>query len=138
MFQITVLSAEKQLYSGTATSVTAPTESGEITILPHHTVLVTNLHAGELIVRREDKEEERIFIGGGVLEFTPKNECRVLADVAMRVDEIDEKAAEEARQRAEESLKHVTSERDAAAAQAALFHALMQLRIAEKRRKFRK
>lgn len=133
-FPLTVLSAEQRLYRGTAASVTIPTEDGEITVLPHHAPLVANLHAGELIIRHADGEE-LLFVGGGVVEFTPGNECRVLADAAMRSDTIDEKAAEAARARAQKILESATSESDVAGAQAALLHALAQLRIAERRRR---
>ncbi len=136
-FPLTVLSAEHELFAGEVASVTVPTESGEITLLPHHAALVTNLHAGELIVRSGGKDEQ-LFVSGGVLEFTPGNECHVLADVAERIDEIDEKAAEEARKRAEETIASAKSEPELAAAKAALFQAIMKLRIAEKTRKIRR
>ncbi len=130
-------SAEHELFAGEATSASIPTESGEITLLPHHASLVTNLHAGELVVHTNGKDEQ-LFVGGGVLEFTPNNECRVLADVAERVDEIDEKAAEDARKRAEESIATAKSEPEIAAAKAALWQAIARLRIAEKTRRIRR
>jgi len=132
-FTLTVLSAESQLFSGTADSVTIPTEAGEITVLPHHAPLVSNLHAGELIIR-DGTTEEQLFVGGGVVEFTPDNECRVLADTAERATEIDAKAAEEARKRAEESVANATNEPEVIAAKAALFAALTRIRIAERRK----
>jgi len=136
-FTLTVLSAESQLYSGTAQSVTMPTEAGEITVLPHHAPLISNLHAGELIIR-DGTTEEQLFVGGGVIEFTPDNTCRVLADTAERAADIDEKIAEEARKRAEESVKSATNEPEVIAAKAALFTALARIRIAERSRKARR
>jgi F-type H+-transporting ATPase subunit epsilon len=137
-FVLTVLTAERELFSGTVASVTLPTEAGELTLLPHHTALVSNLHAGELQIKSADGKSEELFIGGGVLEFDPSNACRVLADVGERVAEIDEKAAEEARKRAEAAVKDAEGTPEVAAAQAALLHAIARLRIAEKSRKFRK
>lgn len=136
-FQLTVLSAERELYSGSAVALTAVTESGEITVLAHHLPLVSNLHAGELKIQKSDGETDWLFAGGGVLEFTPENECRVLADAVERVDEIDLKAAEEARERAQKAIAANENEPEVAAAKAALIHALAKIRIAEKNRRLR-
>lgn len=135
-FSVTVLSAEDTLYSGSAVSVTIPTNGGEITVLPHHAPLVSTLHAGELTVRHTHGEE-RIFVGGGVVEFTPGNECRVLADVAERSDAIDEAAATTARERAEKALAEAHGEADVAAAQIALLNAIMRLKIVERRKHYK-
>lgn len=136
-FKLTVLSAERELYSGEAVALTVPTEMGEVTVMAGHIPLVANLHAGELTIKKADGSNDWLFAGGGVLEFTPENECRILADVAERVTEIDEKAAEEARERAQKAIEAAESEPDVAAAQAALLHALARIRIAEKNRKLR-
>jgi len=133
-FQLTVLSAEKQLYSGSAESLTLPTDTGEVTVLADHIGLVSNLHAGELIIRSGGKTEE-LFVGGGVLEFSPENQCRVLADVAERVAEIDAAKAEAAREAAQKELENAKSEPEVASAKAALFKAIARIRIAEKHRK---
>jgi F-type H+-transporting ATPase subunit epsilon len=133
-FQLTVLSAEKQLYSGSAESLTLPTDTGEVTVLSDHIGLVSNLHAGELIIRNAGKTEE-LFVGGGVLEFSPENQCRVLADVAERVAEIDAAKAEVARKAAQTELENAKSEPEVASAKAALFKAIARIRIAEKHRK---
>jgi len=131
-----VLSAERKLYSGEASAITAETEEGEVTVMADHIPLVTNLCAGELTIQKNDSSDY-LFAGGGVLEFTPENECKILADVAERVDEIDAERAEAARKRAREILAAAKSEPDVAAAKAALLRALARLRIAEKNRKLR-
>jgi F-type H+-transporting ATPase subunit epsilon len=105
--------------------------------MANHRPLVSNLEAGELRVVRPGGKDDWMFIGGGFLEFTPNNECRVLSDVAERVEEIDEKKAEEAKKRAEDILAASKSEPDVVEAKAELFKALARLRIAEKSRKFR-
>jgi len=137
-FQLTVLSAEKELFSGEAESITITTEAGEITVMANHVPLVSNLQPGGLEIKATDGKTSWMFVGGGVLEFTTGNECRVLADVAERVEEIDEKRAQEAKKRAEETLASAKSEPEVAEAKAALLRSLARLRIAEKNRKFRK
>lgn len=117
--------------------MTVPTEMGEITVMSNHIPLVSNLHAGELAIQKPDGKTDWMFAGGGVLEFTSENECRVLADVAERVEEIDEKAAAEARERAKKELEAAEGGPEVAAAQAALMQAIAKIRIAEKNRKLR-
>jgi F-type H+-transporting ATPase subunit epsilon len=136
-FSLTVLSAERELYSGEVDQLTLPTDLGEITVLANHCPLVANLHSGELMLRSKEKTDW-LFVGGGVLEFNVNNECRVLADVAERVDEIDLKATEEARERAKKELEASESEPDVVAAKAALFHALAKIRIVEKNRRLKR
>jgi F-type H+-transporting ATPase subunit epsilon len=136
-FQLTVLSAERQLYSGEAEALTIATEMGEVTVMADHIPLVANLQPGELMIRKAGDQTDWLFVGGGILEFGQNNECRVLADVAERVEEIDEKRAEEARQRARKTLEEAKSEPEVAAAQASLMRAMARLRIAEKNRKLR-
>jgi F-type H+-transporting ATPase subunit epsilon len=137
-FKLIVLSAERELMSAEAKSLTINTEQGEITIMAGHRPLVSNLTAGEANIQQSDGKTDWMFVGGGVLKFSPENECRVLADAAERVDEIDEKAAEEARERAHKILEEAKSEPEVAAAQASLMHAIARLRIAEKNRKLRR
>jgi F-type H+-transporting ATPase subunit epsilon len=136
-FQLTVLSAERELYSGDTEALTIETEMGEITVMAGHIPLVSNLTPGELQIQKAGNQTDWMFVGGGVLEFGQNNECRVLADVAERVEEIDEKRAEEARERAKKTLAEAKSEPEVAAAQASLMRAIARLRIAEKNRKFR-
>lgn len=137
IFNLTVLSAERELYSGEAEALTIETEMGEITVMADHLPLVSNLMPGELKIQKTGNQTDWMFVGGGVLEFGQDNECRVLADVAERVEEIDAERADEARKRAEETLKSAKSEPDVAEAKAALLRAMARLRIAEKNRKLR-
>ena len=136
-FQLTVLSAERELYSGEAEALTISTEMGEITVMTDHLPLVANLEPGELKIQKPGSQTDWMFVGGGVLEFALENECRVLADVAERVEEIDEKRAEEARERAKKSLEAAKSEPEVAEAKAALLKAIARIRIAGKNRKLR-
>jgi len=137
IFKLTVLSAERELYSGETEALTISTEMGEITVMSDHRSLVANLEPGELKIQKPGGQTDWLFVGGGMLEFAPKNECRVLADVAERVEEIDAKRAEEARERAKKSLEGAKSEPEVAEAKAALLRAIARIRIAEKNRKLR-
>lgn len=66
-FTCTIASIDHVLYHGSAVSITAPAEEGEVTILPNHTPLVSKVKPGEIIVRSKDSEE-RFSVTHGVLE----------------------------------------------------------------------
>jgi len=105
---------------------------GQLGILPHHAPLMTMLQPGDLMIRK-DKEEEYLAISGGFLEVRP-DKVIILADACEHVDEIDIARAEEAKRRAQETLKLGPITADAAAAQAALSRSIARLKVAERKR----
>jgi F-type H+-transporting ATPase subunit epsilon len=130
-----IVTAEQVVYSNEVDVVIAPGIEGELAILPHHAPLMTMLQTGELRVRKEG-EEASMFVSGGFLEVR-RDKVIVLADVAERAEEIDIALAEEAKRRAEESIKLRPAEVDRARAEAALRRSLVRLKVAEKRRRRR-
>ncbi len=101
---VDIVSAEGEMFSGEATMVFAPASQGDLGIAPRHAPLLTLLKAGEVRVQTPDGKEQSFFVGGGALEVQP-NKVTVLADTAMRAKDLDEAAALEAKQRAEEALR---------------------------------
>jgi F-type H+-transporting ATPase subunit epsilon len=98
-----IVSQDRMVYEGDVDIVILPGEAGEMSILPNHAPLLSTLRFGILKVRVQ--EEEEIFaVAGGLVEIQP-DIVTVLADAAENVQEIDIARAEEARRRAEESLK---------------------------------
>ncbi len=128
-FQVEVVSAEGQIFSGEATAVYAAAITGEIGILPRHAPLLTKLKAGALRVQTS-AGEQAIFIGGGIMEVQPKL-VTVLADSALRAGDADEKAALAAKQRAEEMIANGGKEIDLAKAQAELVEAAARLKFVQ-------
>jgi len=119
LLQVDVVSAERSLFSGEAKFVSLPGEVGELGILPGHTPLITRIRPGTVKVVLTDDQEEHIFVAGGVLEVQP-NQVTVLADTALRADELDEAKALEARQRAQEALEKADDPQELAVVQAEL------------------
>src|SRR6201988_340622 len=101
---VDIVSAEGELFSGEATMVFATGLEGDLGIAPRHAPLLTLLKPGEVRVQTPDGKEQHFFVGGGALEVQP-NKITVLADTAMRAHDIDEAAALEAKQRAEEAVR---------------------------------
>lgn len=84
--------------------VTVPTVEGEITILPAHMPIVATLQPGVIELKKENGDVEVTSVSGGFVEVL-RNKVVILADTAERADEIDAQRAEEAKKRAEESIK---------------------------------
>ena len=119
LIQVDIVSAESDIWSGEATMVFAPGEMGELGIAPRHAPLLTRLIPGEVRVRDENDEDTSYFISGGILEIQPHH-VTVLADTAIRAEDLDEAEALEARRRAEETMADRQSEMDYAKAEAEL------------------
>ena len=133
-FQVDVVSAEENIYSGEASFVALPGESGELGILPGHTPLISRIRAGAVRIQNDGKEEELVFVAGGILEVQPRA-VTVLADTAIRGKDLDEAKAMEAKRLAEEALAKKAADVDYAKAQAELMEAIAQLRAIQKLRR---
>lgn len=131
---VDIVSAEGEIHSGLAEMVFAPAEMGDVGIAPRHTPLITRLKAGEVRVQTKPGEELHFYVSGGILEVQP-HVVTVLADTATRAQDIDEAAALQAKQAAEEMLAGKTAEFEYARAQGELAEAVAQLRTLEKIRK---
>ena len=133
---VDIVSAEGEIFSGDASMVFVPGSQGELGIAPRHAPLLTTLKAGEVRVQAEGQEEQSFYVGGGALEVQP-HLVTVLADTAARAHDLDEAAAKEAKQRAEEAMRSRGDKIDIAEAQAELARAVAQLRAIERLRKKR-
>ena len=132
-FKLEIVTAERMVYSDEVSAVVAWGVEGQLGILPHHAPLMTMLQPGDLLIRK-DKEEEYFAISGGFLEVRP-DKVIILADACERADEINIARAEEAKRRAQETMKAAPLSVEAAAAEAALRRSLARLKVAEKRRR---
>lgn len=133
---VDIVSAEGEIFSGEAAMVFAPAVMGEMGIAPRHAPLLTTLKPGEVRVQLPGGEEQLFFVGGGAIEVQP-HLVTVLADTAIRAKDIDEAAALQAKQRAEQALRDRGSQIELAEAQAELARAVAQLKALEKLRKIR-
>jgi F-type H+-transporting ATPase subunit epsilon len=129
---VDIVSAEKEIYSGTAEMVFAPLTTGEVGVLPRHAPLIARMKPGEVRVRTSI-EELQFYVSGGVLEVQP-HVVTVLADTAIRAKDMDEAAAQAAKQRAEEAIKDRKDDINYAQAQADLAQAIAQLHFIRKLR----
>jgi F-type H+-transporting ATPase subunit epsilon len=129
---VDVVSAETLIFSGEAEFVALPGESGELGIYPQHIPLITRIKPGAVRIKQAGvKDETFVFVAGGILEVQP-HRVTVLADTAIRGDDLDEAKAEAARQAAEEALANAKTDIDLARATSEL--AVMAAQIAALRK----
>lgn len=133
---VDIVSAEGEIFSGEAAMVFAPAVMGEIGIAPRHAPLLTTLKPGEVRVQTPAGEEQFFYVSGGAIEVQP-HLVTVLADTALRAKDLDEAAAVQAKQRAEEALKDRGDKIGVAEAQAELARAVAQIKAIEKLRKIK-
>ena len=133
---VNIVSAEEEIFSGTAEMIFAPAIMGEVGIAPRHTPMLTPLKAGEVRLQT-GKEEQFFYVSGGMLEVQP-HVVTVLADTALRAKDLDEASALEAKKLAEAALKDNAGKLDYAKAQAELAEAVAQLRTIEHLRKLKR
>lgn len=135
--QCDIVSAERQIFSGQVTMVVATGTIGELGIMPGHAPLLTGVRPGPIRLKIEGGSEEVFFASGGFLEVQPSH-VTILADTALRAEDLDEAAAQQAKEQAERALVDRASDLDHAAIAAMLAEASAQLRVlAELRRERR-
>ena len=129
-----IVSAEAEIYRGEATMVVATGEMGELGIAPRHAPLITRLKPGKVVVTTADGEQLDFAISGGILEVQPQV-VTVLADTAVRAEDIDEASVRAAKEEAERILAHRGEAMEVAEAQQRLAEVSAQLQALERLRK---
>lgn len=129
-----IVSAEEEIFSGRVEVLSATGVSGELGIYPGHAPLLTRLNPGPIRITVQGGEEQIYYASGGFLEVQSST-ISVLADTAIRADDVDEAAAEEAQRQAEHELAQKASDVDYTKAAARLAEAAAQLRTVQELRK---
>ena len=125
--QCDIVSAEREIFSGLVEMVIATGSLGELGIAYGHAPLLTGIKPGPVRLIKQGGAEEIFFVSGGYLEVQPYH-ITVLADTALRADDMDEAAALEAQQLAQQQLAEQSNQIDFQRAAAQLAEAAAQLR----------
>ncbi|MCB1687382.1 MAG: F0F1 ATP synthase subunit epsilon [Halioglobus sp.] len=128
-----IVSAEEEIFSGLVETLVATGEMGELGVGYGHAPLLTSLVPGPVRIVTQDSHEHVFYVSGGFLEVQP-GVVSILADTAIRADDVDEAAAEEARKEAELALANQTGDFDYGRASAQLAEAAAQLATLRKMR----
>ncbi|OCG41260.1 F0F1 ATP synthase subunit epsilon [Gilliamella apicola] len=129
-YKLEVVSAESHLFSGDVQRIRVTGKEGELGIYPGHTPLLTTIKPGMVGIVKADGEEEFIYLSGGILEVQP-NIVTILADTAIRGEDLDEARAQEAVRQAQEHINHPSDDMSFAQASAELSKALAKIRVIE-------
>ena len=129
-----IVSAEEEIFHGEVTMIVATGEMGELGIAPRHAPRITRLKPGKLVLTKADGEKLDIVVSGGILEVQPQV-VTVLADTAIRAEDIDEAKVRAAKEEAERILAGRGEAQDLAEAQQQLMQATAQLQALERLRK---
>ena len=129
-----IVSAEKDIFSGSVQMVVVTGEMGELGIAPQHAPLITRIKPGYVRVTMENGEHQEFYVSGGILEVQPQK-VSVLADTAVRAADLDEAQANLAKEEAERLLANRSDAMEIAEAQTKLAEAMAQLQALERLRK---
>ncbi len=131
--QLEIVTPDKVVLKDTVDEVVVPTTSGEITILPNHAPLLTRMKEGELVIKKSQKVLYFAVLGG-FLEVQ-NNNVNILADYAVRAEDIEVAKAKEAEERAKNAMKQKANLRDFAMAESDLRKAILELKVARRHRR---
>jgi F-type H+-transporting ATPase subunit epsilon len=130
--KLEIVTPDAKTFSEDVDMVTLPGAEGEMGIYPMHVPLMTQIVAGEIIVRK-DGRDYFLAVGDGFAEITGDH-VAVLTDMAIKVENIDEAKAEEARRRAEARLTEKLDDEQTAMVSASLAHSVAQLKVKRRQR----
>ena len=130
--KLQIVTPEGVVYSDDVEMVGLRSVEGQIGILPHHVRLMTQMLPGEMMVRK-DGRDQFLAVGEGMVEVTSEA-VAIATDMAIEVDSINEAKAEEARRRAEARLRDKISDEEVASVNASLARSLAQLHVKRRRR----
>jgi|TARA_R100000093_G_C1935745_1_gene70281 F-type H+-transporting ATPase subunit epsilon len=129
-----IVSAEREIFSGLVKMIVATGTLGDLGVTYGHAPLLTGLEPGPVRIVKDNGEEEIYYVSGGYLEVQPYH-VTVLADTALRADDMDEAAAQEAKETAQKELTNQSGEIDYSKAAVQLAEAAAQLRTLQSIRK---
>jgi F-type H+-transporting ATPase subunit epsilon len=125
--KLEIVTPESRAFSDNVEMVTVPAAEGEMGIYPQHVPVLTQIVPGEIVIRK-DGQEFFLAVGEGFIEVTG-DRVAIMADMAIRAENIDEARVEEARQRAQARLAEKLDDEETAMVNAVLTHSLAQLKV---------
>ncbi|PPI87648.1 F0F1 ATP synthase subunit epsilon [Candidatus Pantoea edessiphila] len=133
-YKLDIVTSEKQLFSGLVQKIQVSGIEGELGVFPGHSPLLTIIKPGMIHLVTQEGNEEFIYLSGGIFEVQP-NHSIVLADVAIRGVDLDEKRALQAMYKAEKQIKNRHKDFNYLVCSMKLAKALAKLRVIELTRK---
>lgn len=129
-FALNILASDRIFYEGRCKMAILPVQDGQLGIMANHSDIVAALMLGELRIQLEDDTWIRALSGKGIVQFV-NNRMTILSEFVEAPEEIDEKRALAAKQRAEEQLRQKQSIQEYHHSRASLARALARLKEKE-------
>ena len=131
-FYLKMISSNGIFYEGLCNSLIIPAPDGERAVMAHHEELMIAVTEGEAKFRKKEGEAfTSVVVGRGFCQVA-NNRVVLLTDTIERPEDIDEKRAREALERANERLRQKQSIREYHMTRAAMARALARIRESEK------
>lgn len=127
-FQVHILAADHTFYQGPCESLVIPTPQGQYGVLAHHSNMISAIVPGTLQYKLENQPFQQAAVSSGLIKVE-NNDVLILVDTAERPEDIDEKRAERAADKAKETMLQKRSIREYRSAQATLLRALSRLKV---------
>lgn len=132
LLHLKIVTPEKLILEEDVDQVNVTTLEGQVGILPNHTALMAKIIPGEMRIKRGSKEDI-MASGSGFLQME-NNTLTIMTDLAVEEKDIDERAVETAKKRAEEALEQKLSDEEYATTVAILEKSIAQLKIKRRHR----
>lgn len=132
VLKLKIITPKKLVKEEEVNSVTVPTASGEITILPHHVNLFSLMVEGIVRIKRKETEEF-LSVGGGYVQ-TDGEKVTVLVSRAYGQDQIDENMISKAVEDAKKILKTSVDEKEKVEALATLRRAVVDSKLLKRKK----
>ena len=104
-----LVSPERELFSGAVDQVDVPGTEGDFAILPNHAPFMASIRTGAIIVK-DGSEEQRFFVQGGFADVTPAG-LTILAERCAPTSEISKSDLATEIEKAKADLETLTNER---------------------------
>lgn len=130
-FYLNITASDKVFYKDQCIALIVPLDDGQKEVLAHHENMIIATVTGEIRLQHPDGTWHSAFVGNGFVQIM-NNRVRMLVDTAERPEDIDERRAQEALERAEEQLRQKQSVMEHSHSEASLARALTRLRVKEK------
>ncbi|WP_412989968.1 F0F1 ATP synthase subunit epsilon [Pediococcus siamensis] len=132
---VSIVTPDGQVYDGTSTMLVVKTRDGQLGIMPNHVPIIASLAIDEVRIQHEDSgaNEDAVAVNGGFVEFS-NNTATIVADTAENESDIDVARAENARKRAQETIRKAQEAHDNSTlrrAQISLRRAINRINVAK-------
>ncbi len=132
-FLLEIITPEKVIYKDEVSEIVVPTLNGEIAILPNHINLLTQINPGEMMIKKGDNLQY-LARTGGFLEVQ-SNKVSIIAEYAIKSQDIEITRAMEAKKRAEKIMAEKATDNDLKIAQAEMLRAILELKVASRHKR---